>query len=747
MSTAQLQSPRGTNAKAKPWLIALASIGLLALLAANASVASGAPTVSSAATPPTLSIWTNSSVPTVADNGADLPVELGVQFTSSSSGTITGIRFYKSSLNTGTHVGNLWSSAGILLATATFTNETASGWQQVNFSAPVAITANTTYVASYHTNVGHYSADQGFFSTAGVSNPPLQALASGVNGGNGLYMYGNTSSFPSNTYRAANYWVDVAFAPATTSCPCTIWSNSSVPTVTDNGADSPVELGVQFTSSSSGTITGIRFYKSSANTGTHVGNLWSSAGILLATATFTNETASGWQQVNFSAPVAITANTTYVASYHTNVGHYSADQGFFSTAGVSNPPLQALASGVKGGNGLYMYGNTSSFPSNTYHAANYWVDVTFTPATTSCPCTIWSNSSVPTTADNGPDSPVELGVQFTSSSSGTITGIRFYKSSANTGTHVGNLWSSTGTLLATATFSGETASGWQQMNFSSPVTITANTTYVASYHTNVGHFSADEGFFSRAGVSDPPLQALASEVNGGNGVYLYGNTSGFPNNSYDSSNYWVDVIFSQSTAPLAVAAASPTVTPGQITASAASLIFGNVVLGSSASQTLTVSNTGGSNVTVSNLSVSGPGFNVSGLPIGTVLVPGQSTTLDVTFTPASSGAVAGSIALVSNASNATDTVTFSGVGTQPPTVYSVDLSWAPSSTPGILSYDVYRGTVAGGPYSFLTSVPVTSVSYVDTTAQVGQIYYYVVTSISANNVQSSYSNVATAIVQ
>jgi hypothetical protein len=509
----------------------------------------------------------------------------------------------------------------------------------------------------------------------------------------------------------------------------------------------PVELGVQFTSSSSGTVTGVRFYKSSANTGTHVGNLWSSTGVLLATATFTNESASGWQQVSLSSPVTITANTTYVASYHANVGHYSADQGFFSTTGVSNPPLQAMASGVNGGNGLYMYGSTSSFPSNTYHAANYWVDVTFTPATPSCPCTIWNNSSVPTVADNGADMPVELGVQFTSSSSGTVTGVRFYKSSANTGTHVGNLWSSTGVLLATATFTNESASGWQQVSLSSPVTITANTTYVASYHANVGHYSADQGFFSTTGVSNPPLQAMASGVNGGNGLYMYGSTSSFPSNTYHAANYWVDVIFVQATASLAAAAASPTATPGQINASPATLTFGNVVLGDSASQTVTVSNIGGSNVTVSNLSISGAGFNVSGLPIGTVLLPGQSATVNVTFTPASSGAIAGGIALASNASNATDTVTFSGVGSQPPAVYSVDLTWAPSSTPGVLSYDVYRGTVAGGTYSLLTSVPVASVSYVDTTAQVGQTYYYVVTSLNANNVQSPYSNVATAIVQ
>jgi hypothetical protein len=166
-----------------------------------------------------------------------------------------------------------------------------------------------------------------------------------------------------------------------------------------------------------------------------------------------------------------------------------------------------------------------------------------TVLTVTCPCTIWGSSAVPTVADNGPDSPVELGVKFTSSSAGTISGIRFYKSSANTGTHVGNLWSSTGTLLATATFSNETASGWQTVTFSSPVTITANTTYVASYHSTIGHYSADQKFFAATGVNSPPLQALANGVNGGNGVYMYGSTSSFPSNTYNSTNYWVDVVF------------------------------------------------------------------------------------------------------------------------------------------------------------------------------------------------------------
>src|SRR5207244_9020309 len=119
-------------------------------------------------------------------------------------------RFYKGVTNTGTHTGSLWSNTGTLLATATFAGESASGWQQVTFSTPVTITANTTYVASYHTKTGNYSVDGAYFASAGVDNPPLHALATGVDGANGVYFYG-ASAFPTQTYNASNYWVDVVF--------------------------------------------------------------------------------------------------------------------------------------------------------------------------------------------------------------------------------------------------------------------------------------------------------------------------------------------------------------------------------------------------------------------------------------------------------------------------------------------------------------------------------------------------------
>ena len=138
-------------------------------------------------------------------------VELGVKFRVDLNGFITGIRFYKGTTNTGTHVGTLWSSAGQSLATATFMNETASGWQQVNFSSPVAVTANTVYVASYHTNTGNYAANNNFFASSGVDNAPVHLLQDGVSGGNGVYAYSASSTFPSNTYQSSNYWVDVVF--------------------------------------------------------------------------------------------------------------------------------------------------------------------------------------------------------------------------------------------------------------------------------------------------------------------------------------------------------------------------------------------------------------------------------------------------------------------------------------------------------------------------------------------------------
>lgn len=164
---------------------------------------------------------------------------------------------------------------------------------------------------------------------------------------------------------------------ARTCAACSIWDASATPITLDQGDSGAIEVGVKFEADVSGTIGGVRFYKGSTNTGTHVGNLWDNNGNLLATATFTNETASGWQQVDFATPVPIQANTPYVASYHTNVGNYSKD-GLGLVSSVDDWPLHALANGPSGGNGVFAYASNSVFPTvSDYYAANFWVDVVF----------------------------------------------------------------------------------------------------------------------------------------------------------------------------------------------------------------------------------------------------------------------------------------------------------------------------------------------------------------------------------
>jgi hypothetical protein len=154
-------------------------------------------------------LFNPASAPSIVTVNDPNSVELGFKFQASSAGEITGLRFYKGEENTGAHVANIWSSSGTLLATQTFSNETTSGWQQVNFATPLTVSAGTTYVASYHTS-GDYSVDPNYFATSHTSGP-LTAPSSSTSAGNGVYAYGSSSLFPSNSYNSASYGVDVLF--------------------------------------------------------------------------------------------------------------------------------------------------------------------------------------------------------------------------------------------------------------------------------------------------------------------------------------------------------------------------------------------------------------------------------------------------------------------------------------------------------------------------------------------------------
>ncbi|MCA1453720.1 DUF4082 domain-containing protein [Bradyrhizobium sp. BRP22] len=421
-------------------------------------------------TTPSVSLFSTSDTPALLSDSDAVGINLGVRFTSSAAGTINGIKYYKGAGDTGTHTGSLWSSTGTLLATATFTNESSSGWQSVIFSNPVSITAGTTYVASFHSN-GHYTSTSNYFTTPRV-NGPLTAPAAN----NGVYTYGTGNLFPTSTFGATNYWVDVLFSPANGG------ANQAPAAANDSG--------FSVTQNSSLTI---------------------SASALLA-----NDTDPDGDNLTITG-ASNGVNGTASFNAQTNAVTFTPNSGYTGPA--------SFTYAISDGRG----GTASASASLTVTAASATIVSLFS-----------SNPTPSMVSVNDPNS-VELGLKFRSSSAGDITGLRFYKGPSNTGTHTANLWSSTGTLLATATFTNETASGWQQVNFATPVTITPGTTYIASYHTS-GNYSADPNLFNST-VSNGPLTAPSSASSGGNGVYAYGSGSLFPTNSYNSTSYGVDVLF------------------------------------------------------------------------------------------------------------------------------------------------------------------------------------------------------------
>ncbi len=179
-----------------------------------------------------------------------------------------------------------------------------------------------------------------------------------------------------------------ADSQSTLACPCTGFQATDTPAVAAALDNAPLEVGVKFRATQAGFITGLRYYKGGLNTGAHIGHLWSSSGAMLAEATFTGETASGWQQVSLSPAVAIAANTTYIASYH-STGSYAYTSAYF-TAAVVNGPLRMLVNGEDGTNGVFAYGSVH-FPNTSFNSTNYWVDVVFNtsvPADVSAPTVV-----------------------------------------------------------------------------------------------------------------------------------------------------------------------------------------------------------------------------------------------------------------------------------------------------------------------------------------------------------------------
>ncbi len=174
-------------------------------------------TVTAPQTPDTVSLFGASVTPSGVASNDGLPVELGVKFSPAQAGAVTQLRYYRATADandTDVREGHLWSSTGALLGTVSFNSAPGqSGWQVATLATPVALQAGVLYIVSYKTADNYFAASNYF--TGAFTEPfgVLSAPASGQIGGNGVYAYGAGAQFPTQTYNATNYWVDVVFDP------------------------------------------------------------------------------------------------------------------------------------------------------------------------------------------------------------------------------------------------------------------------------------------------------------------------------------------------------------------------------------------------------------------------------------------------------------------------------------------------------------------------------------------------------
>jgi Domain of unknown function (DUF4347)/Domain of unknown function (DUF4082) len=401
--------------------------------------------------------------------------ELGMKFTSAKAGQLNAIRYYKSPSETGSHIGRIWSNTGTLLGSVTFTNETASGWQQQALATPLNIAANTTYVVSVNNNSYFTVTGNGLGTT--ITNGDLSAVADGSNG-----IFNTTpGAFPTFSNTSNNYFRDVVFTP-TTQPP-----GNQLGTIAISGTATQNQILTANVADPDG-LTGVTItykWQQSSDNGTTWNNI----------AGATNKTLTiGQAQTNNR----VRATATYT-----------------DALGNAENVLSPATGVISGSNVLLESVFSNQIPGN-----------------------INQSDGVGSAGD------YELGMEFTSAKAGQLNAIRYYKSPSETGSHIGRIWSNTGTLLGSVTFTNETASGWQQQALATPLNITANTTYVVSVNAN--SYFAVTGNGLGTTITNGDLSAVADGSNG-----IFNTTPGaFPTFSNTNNNYFRDVVFTPTTQPV-----------------------------------------------------------------------------------------------------------------------------------------------------------------------------------------------------
>jgi hypothetical protein len=340
-----------------------------------------------------------------------------------------------------------------------------------------------------------------------------------------------------------------------------------------------------------------------------------------------------------------------------------------------------------------------------------------------------------------PGQSVPLPATFAPQSSGNFSGsisITYWVSKKHGKGNPPSNGTTTVSLNGAGVTPGQLTANPTSLNFgnvqvSSSQTLTDSITNVGGVSVTISQATVTGPGFSFSGLN-PPLT-----LNPGASVTFSvvfaplsaGSASGTITVTSDASNPTLNIPLSGTGTPQGQLAVSPT-----------SQDFGSVTVGASSNQPGSLSASFG-NVTVTSAHLNNSEFSLSGISFPVTIAPGQSVPFTLTFAPQSAGTANGVLSFTSNASNSpTESLTGNGVA---PSSHSAALSWTDGSS-GITGYNVYRGSVSGGPYSKINSALDAIAAYTDDSVLAGQTYYYVTTAVDGSGGESGYSNEAQAVI-
>src|SRR5208282_869658 len=377
---------------------------------------------------------------------------------------------------------------------------------------------------------------------------------------------------------------------------------------------------------------------------------------------------------------ALTANPTSLAFGNVQVGNSSSLSETLTNTGGSSLTISAASAG---GTGFSLSG--LSLPLTLTAGQSTSFTVLFSPTASGT-----ASGSVSLTS-TGSDSNLGIPLSGTGATQGALTAnpssLAFGNVQVGNSANLSETLTNTGGSTITISQANLTASVFSISGLTLPLTLTANqsVTFTATF---------------------TPTTAAAASAS-------------------------LSVVSNASNSPLNIALSGTGTAAGQLAVSPTSLSFGSVVVGSSSALSGSL-NASGASVTITSASLNNAEFLLSGVSLPVTLAAGQSTPFTVTFTPQASGATSASLSFSSNAANSPAVQSMTGTGTAP-VQHTVDLTWNASAD--AVGYNIYRGTVTGGPYAMInTSLDGTN-AYSDNTVASGQTYYYVTTAVDASGNQ------------